>query len=76
MGGGCVLLTNHLHGNHILNFKTLLLLCGLAGMLYLLWPFITLVIKVYIYRLIIDYGFYFLLLFAGVGFYFWRRLKS
>lgn len=45
-------------------------------MLYLLWPFITLVIKVYIYRLIIDYGFYFLLLFAGVGFYFWRRLKS
>ncbi|SVA38010.1 uncharacterized protein METZ01_LOCUS90864 [marine metagenome] len=33
-------------------------------------------IKVYIYQLIIEYGFYILLLLAGAGFYFWRRLKS
>jgi len=33
-------------------------------------------IKSYIYQLVIEYGFYFLILVAGTGFYFWRRLKS
>jgi len=39
-------------------------------------PFIITGIKMYMYQLIIEYGFYFLLLVGGAGFYFWRRLKS
>ncbi|MDP7556751.1 MAG: hypothetical protein QF687_02575 [Nitrospinaceae bacterium] len=59
-----------------MNLKILLFLCGLVGILYFLLPFIIMIIKVYIYQLIIEYGFYLLLLLAGVGFYFWRRLQS
>jgi len=59
-----------------LNFKIFLLLCGLAGILYFVWPFIFMGLKLYIYQLVIEYGFYFLLLLGGVGFYFWRRLKN
>ena len=33
-------------------------------------------VKSYIYQLFIEYGFYVLILFAGSGFYLWRRLKS
>ena len=60
----------------MLNFKIFLLLCGVAGILYFLMPFIITGIKMYMYQLIIEYGFYFLLLVGGAGFYFWRRLKS
>ena len=59
-----------------MNLKSLLLLCGLAGVLYFLWPFIIMGIKLYIYQLIIEYGFYLLLFMGGAGFYFWRRLKN
>ena len=61
---------------HILNFKIFLLLCGLAGILYFVWPFIIMGLKLYVYQLVIEYGFYILLLLGGVGFYFWRRLKN
>jgi len=32
--------------------------------------------KVYIYQLIIEYGFYLILLFAGSGYYVWRRFRK
>ncbi|MFP6638224.1 MAG: hypothetical protein VB778_06315 [Nitrospinaceae bacterium] len=59
-----------------MNLKFSFLLCGLAGILYLIWPFMVMGIKVYIYGLTIKYGFYLLLALAGGGFYFWRRLKK
>jgi len=33
-------------------------------------------VKVFIYNLILDYGFYLLIFLAGGGYYFWRRLKN
>jgi len=33
-------------------------------------------VKSYIYQLVIEYGFYFLIFVAGAGFYLWRRLKN
>ncbi|MDA0692972.1 MAG: hypothetical protein O3C58_14050 [Nitrospinae bacterium] len=59
-----------------MNAKIILSLLGIAGVLYLAWPIIKLVIMGYFYRFIIEYGFYMLLLLAGGGYYFWRRLKS
>ena len=59
-----------------MNAKIILSLLGLAGILYLAWPIIKLVVIGVIYRFIIDYGLYILLLLAGGGYYFWRRLKS
>jgi hypothetical protein len=41
-----------------------------------LWPFMVWAVKSFIYQLVLEYGFYFLILVAGTGFYFWRRLKS
>ncbi|MBT5377167.1 MAG: hypothetical protein HOL15_10170 [Nitrospinaceae bacterium] len=51
-------------------------LCGLAVVLYFIWPFIVWAIKSYIFQLVIEYGLYALLLMAGGGYYFWRRLKA
>jgi len=59
-----------------LNAKIILSLFGLAGILYFAWPIIKFVIMGYFYRFIIEYGFYMLILLAGGGYYFWRRLKS
>ncbi|MBT5868165.1 MAG: hypothetical protein HOH38_04935 [Nitrospinaceae bacterium] len=59
-----------------MNFKMALWLCGLAVVLYFIWPFIVWAIKSYIFQLVIEYGLYALLLMAGGGYYFWRRLKA
>jgi len=59
-----------------LNAKIFLLLCGIAGVLYLLWPYLMWMVKVFIYNLILDYGFYILIFLLGGGYYLWRRLKS
>jgi hypothetical protein len=59
-----------------LNLKILSLISGLAAALYFLWPILVMGIKMYVYQLVIEYGFYFLFILAGAGFYFWRRLKN
>ena len=58
-----------------MNLKVFLLLCSLLVGLYFLGPFIMWAVKIFIYQLVIEYGLYFLILVAGTGFYFWRRLK-
>ena len=60
----------------LLNAKILLILCSVAGILYLIWPYLMWMVKVFIFNLILDYGFYLLILLVGGGYYFWRRLKS
>ncbi len=60
----------------LLNAKIFLILCGVAGILYFIWPILVWVVKVFIYNLILDYGFYLLIFLVGGGYYFWRRLKS
>ena len=60
----------------LLNAKIFFLLCGIAGVLYLLWPYLMWMVKVFIYNLILDYGFYILIFMVGGGYYLWRRLKS
>ncbi len=59
-----------------LNVKIFLLLCGIAGVSYLLWPYLMWMVKVFIYNLILDYGFYILIFLVGGGYYLWRRLKN
>lgn len=59
-----------------MNAKIILSILGLAGIFYLAWPIIKIIVIGYIYRFIIDYGLYFFLLLSGSGYYFWRRLNK
>jgi hypothetical protein len=63
-------------GKDLLNVKIFLLLCGIAGLIYLLWPYLMWMVKVFIYNLILDYGLYLLIFLAGGGYYLWHRMKS
>gem|GEM_PF-2559862 len=59
-----------------MNAKVILALFGIAGILYFAWPVIKLILMGYFYRFIMDYGFYILIILAGGGYFFWRRIKS
>jgi len=59
-----------------MNFKNILYICGAIGILILIWPIIKMVIRGYIYSILMEYGFYFLIALVGGGYYFWKRLKA
>lgn len=45
---------------------------GVALLIYFAWPAIMWGMKMYVYRLVLDYGFYALLLLAGGGWLWWK----
>jgi hypothetical protein len=59
-----------------MNFKNILFICGAIGILILILPIIKIVLKGYIYSLLVEYGFYLLIALTGGGYYLWKRLKA
>jgi hypothetical protein len=59
-----------------MNFKLILFLCGVIGVLILTAPIIKLVIKGYVYSFLMNYGVYLLIALAGGGYYLWLRVKA
>lgn len=59
-----------------MNFRNILFVCEAVGVLILIFPIIKIVIKGYIYSIIVEYGFYFLIALTGGGYYLWKRLKA
>ncbi len=59
-----------------MNLKKILFICGGIGLLILIWPLVKFAIRSYIYSLVLEYGFYFLIALAGGGYYLWKRIKA
>ncbi|MFQ5674024.1 MAG: hypothetical protein ACE5G9_13145 [Nitrospinales bacterium] len=47
-------------------------LCGLAALLYFIWPAIKWSMQMYLFTLVRDYGIYALLLLVGGGWVWWK----
>lgn len=56
-------------------FKYGLVLCGIATLGYFLWPAVMWTLKVYIFNLFYEYGFYALFFLVGGGYLWWKFIR-